>query len=165
MSEQFYYGEEVSVGGRDEVRIYVGFDGKFHNCVKMGHEENFKKGRAFETGGWYKVSKIKPQYKPIPTEWAHDWARWRAVDSDGFLHEYSLKPYFLYDTDRWHGDGVAYFISDGHDPTNWENSLEERHIPTVDESIEELKIASYELAEGLINALNNAIEAIKEALK
>jgi len=65
------------------------------------------------------------QYRPIPTEWTHDWARWRVVNERGQLIEFSEKPVLLYN--RWFSRyGKDSFISPGHGPSNWENSLEER---------------------------------------
>ena len=66
-------------------------------------------------------------YVPIPTEWTHDWARYRAVDADGSLHEYEDKPYWV--TTFWKVlTSVSQFklVSIDHDPTSWQNSLEER---------------------------------------
>jgi ribosomal protein L37AE/L43A len=63
-------------------------------------------------------------YKPLGP-WVNDWANWRAVDSDGRLFEYPERP--GKNDVVWTGSGVTFqHISNGHDPTNWENSLEER---------------------------------------
>jgi hypothetical protein len=64
------------------------------------------------------------QYTPLPTEWTHDWARWRAVDESGVLVEYESKP-GIRDI-FWRCIRRYQVISSGHDPSNWENSLQER---------------------------------------
>ena len=64
-------------------------------------------------------------YVPIPTEWTHGWASWRAVDKAGVLFEYSKSKPIRTD-DGWINGGSVRWISKGHDPTNWKDSLEER---------------------------------------
>ena len=62
---------------------------------------------------------------PIPDEWTHDWASWRAVDADGRLFEYADLPTVV--ANMWRADKEDwYFVSTGHDPTNWRESLEKR---------------------------------------
>ena len=73
------------------------------------------------------------KYAPLPTKWTNDWARWRAVDSYGRLVEFGKRP-LTHDVFVWWpvlgGSHKVAIISDGHDPSNWENSLEERHRKT-----------------------------------
>ena len=66
-----------------------------------------------------------PQYKPIPTEWTNDWAEWRAVDQSGDLCEFQWQPGLS--CDGWISEGYMFnYVSKGHDPTNWQDSLEQR---------------------------------------
>ncbi len=65
------------------------------------------------------------KYAPLPTEWTHDWARWRAVDDNGELWEYEEKPHIQSACWSVLGDHLR-LISAKHDPSNWENSLQER---------------------------------------
>ena len=79
------------------------------------------------TDGW----QVQKKYNPIPKEWTNDWANYRAVDANGELYEYIHRP--CKDHAMWVttanippcGENT-YFISEGHDPTNWENSLQPR---------------------------------------
>ena len=72
-----------------------------------------------------------PKYKPIPTEWTNEWAECRAVDADGRLWEYenNLKD-IAFKGPCWYrktnSERKAEAVSEGHDPTNWQNSLEQR---------------------------------------
>jgi len=87
-------------------------------------------GNSFES-----ISLTDPdkKYAPLPTKWTNDWARWRAVDSYGRLVEFGKRP-LTHDVFVWWpvlgGSHKVAIISDGHDPSNWENSLEERHRKT-----------------------------------
>ena len=76
---------------------------------------------------WNKCSLTDPNanYVPIPTEWTHGWSSWRAVDKAGVLFEYSKSKPIRTD-DGWINGGSVRPISKGHDPENWQDSLEER---------------------------------------
>jgi hypothetical protein len=84
---------------------------------------------------WYKFASLtdpNKTHKPLGP-WVNDWARWRAVDSDGKLFEYERKPIIRLsvvwdypDRDILHYQSLFELISEGHDPANWENSLEKR---------------------------------------
>ena len=80
--------------------------------------------------GFCSLTDPNPQYKPIPTEWINDWAEWRAIDPDGRLFEYKTRPYAgktAGEAKEWLVNNKYYSpISGGHDPTNWEDSLEQR---------------------------------------
>jgi len=64
------------------------------------------------------------KYAPLPTKWTFDWARYRAINHFGELWEFDHKP--IARRKVWHTTGDSEFISEGHDPSNWKNSLEER---------------------------------------
>ena len=64
------------------------------------------------------------KYAPLTTKWTFDWARYRAINHFGELWEFDHKP--IAQRKVWHTTGDSEFISEGHDPSNWKNSLEER---------------------------------------
>ena len=84
---------------------------------------------SWQTEGW----ELQKKHNPIPKEWTNDWANWRAVGKDGKLREFSSTPTLL--SDEWKPFFTFAIISEGHDPTNWENSLESRTLTTGEQSI------------------------------
>jgi hypothetical protein len=100
--------------------------------VDVDHQSLIFLAGVKENIDWYDQASLtdpNKKYAPIPTEWTHDWARFRALDDNGELWEFAEKPKKEIDpvTMRWISIfGVTSLISRGHDPSNWENSLEER---------------------------------------
>jgi hypothetical protein len=94
--------------------------------------------KAWTTSGW----ELQKKYKPIPKEWTNDWANYRSVDKDGELWEYVKKPRAGNDT--W-GILIGNYkqIPGLYDPTNWENSLEERERepeePTISDRLSRIE--------------------------
>jgi len=74
------------------------------------------------------------KYTPIPTEWSTSWAMYRSVDVGGFLCEYEMEPIIDQESLTWTQQTEGYedvsmrYISYGHDPSNWKNSLEKRVV-------------------------------------
>ena len=79
--------------------------------------------------GFCSLTNPNQQYKPIPTEWAYSHSKWRAVDHLGRLLEFMGKPVVDGPNSGWINvliEDNGQFVSTGHDPTNWQNSLEQR---------------------------------------
>jgi hypothetical protein len=103
-----------------------------HNTtgIRFGHSFPF----ITDSNSWKQCSLTNPhpQYKPIPKEWTNDWAECRAVDADGKLWEYAnsfdkmeMRGSFWQRTTPFR-DRMVGCVSEGHDHTNWQDSLEQR---------------------------------------
>ena len=99
-------------------------------CGVLIDANGFPRMICTEDAIWDECSLTDPHanYVPIPDEWTHGWASWRAVDKTGVLHEYSKSKPIRTD-DGWINGGSVRPISKGHDPTSWQDSLEERIRP------------------------------------
>ena len=70
------------------------------------------------------------KYTPLPTKWYNAWARLSAVNGYGELWEFEHRPYMM--QSKWVvSHGKYAMVSFGHDPSNWENSLEERQLSAL----------------------------------
>lgn len=78
---------------------------------------------------------MSEQYKPLP-----DWSeidpkyKWRAVDDNGELYYYKKKPCLF--AGFWNSSGESVLWSEGHDQTNWRESLQARPEKTTPEDLQ-----------------------------
>jgi hypothetical protein len=111
--------------------------------------------------------KVHAKLKKLSDEpWVNDWAKWRAVDEDGFACEFDAKPevrsYF------WHKNGGKQVrIGEGYDASDWENSLEEmpKPEPEVPENIDVMPADSddsYQVLKEMGKAINWLLERARK---